>query len=184
MHMPSVEIGEVSPRDGLQSEQPRLTTAEKVELIGLAMAAGARRIEASSFVNPKRVPQMADAEDVMRLLPKSVGMSYIGLALNERGAERAVEANCDEVNFVFVATDFEHALSDPQVLTRKLIVDVPVPGSRPVSMSDNPVKLGNGSDNGFMALPRLGEHSEEVFTTRLGMERDRLDSLRERGVIE
>ncbi len=85
MHMPSVEIGEVSPRDGLQGEQPRLTIAEKVELVGLAVAVGARRIEASSFVSPKRVPQMADAEDVMRLLPKSVGMSYIGLALNERG---------------------------------------------------------------------------------------------------
>ena len=184
MHMPSVEIGEVSPRDGLQSEQAGLTTTEKVELISLAVAAAARRIEASRFVNPKRVPQMADAEDVMRLLPRSAGMSYIGLALNERGAERAVEANCDEVNFVVVATDFEHALSDPQVLTRNMIVDVPVPGGRPVSMSDNPVKRGNGSDNGFTALPRLGEHSEEVFTTRLGMGRDRLDSLRERGVIE
>lgn len=180
MRMPSVEIDEVSPRDGLQGERPRLTTAKKVELIGLAVAAGARRIEASSFVNPKRVPQMADAEDVMRLPPKSVGMSYIGLALNER----AVEASCDEVNFVVATTDFEHALFDPQVLTRNKIVDVPVPGDRPVSMSDNPVKLGNGSDNGFAALPRLGEHSEEIFTTRLGMERDRLDSLRERGVIE
>lgn len=184
MRIPSVEIDEVSPRDGLQGERPRLTTAKKVELIGLAVAAGARRIEASSFVNPKRVPQMADAEDVMRLPPKSVGMSYIGLALNERGAERAVEANCDEVTFVVATTDFEHALSDPQVLTRNMIVDVPVPGGRPVSMSDNPVKLGNGSDNGFAALPRLGEYSEEIFTTRLGMERDRLDSLRERGVIE
>ena len=105
LYMPSVEIVEVSPRDGLQSEQVRLTTAEKVELIGLAVAAGARRIEAASFVNPKRVPQMADAEDVMRLLPRPAGVSYIGLALNERGAERAVEASCDEVNFVVVATE-------------------------------------------------------------------------------
>ena len=93
--MLSVEIVEVSPRDGLQSEQARLTTAEKVELVGLAVAAGARRIEAASFVNPKRVPQMADADEVMRLLPRLAGVSYIGLALNERGAERAVAAGCD-----------------------------------------------------------------------------------------
>ncbi len=103
--MPSIEIVEVSPRDGLQSEQARLTTAEKVELIGLAVAAGARRVEAASFVNPKRVPQMADAEEVMRQLPRSAGLSYIGLALNERGAERAIAAGCDEVNFVVVASD-------------------------------------------------------------------------------
>ena len=103
--MPSVEIVEVSPRDGLQSETVRLSTAEKVELIGLAVAAGASRVEAASFVNPKRVPQMADAEDVMRLLPRLAGVSYIGLALNERGAERAVAAECDEVNFVVVASE-------------------------------------------------------------------------------
>ncbi len=103
--MPSVDIVEVAPRDGLQSEQARLTTAEKVELIGLAVAAGVRRIEAASFVNPKRVPQMADADEVMRLLPRLAGISYIGLALNERGAERAVAAGCDEVNFVVVASE-------------------------------------------------------------------------------
>ena len=103
--MPSVEIVEVSPRDGLQSETARFTAAEKVELIGLAVAAGVHRIEAASFVNPKRVPQMADAEEVMRLLPRLAGVSYIGLALNERGAERAVAAACDEVNFVVVASE-------------------------------------------------------------------------------
>ena len=103
--MPSVEIVEVSPRDGLQSETARLTTAEKVDLIGLATAAGAHRVEAASFVNPMRVPQMADAEEVMRLLPRLAGVSYIGLALNERGAERAVAAACDEVNFVVVASE-------------------------------------------------------------------------------
>ena len=103
--MRTVEIVEVSPRDGLQSEQATLTTAEKVALIGLAVAAGARRIEAASFVNPKRVPQMADADEVMRQLPRPSGVSYIGLALNERGAERAVAAGCDEVNFVVVASE-------------------------------------------------------------------------------
>lgn len=103
--MASVEIVEVSPRDGLQGEQTRFSTAEKVELIGRAVTAGARRVEAVSFVNPSRVPQMADAEEVMRRLPKPAGVSFIGLALNERGAERAVAAGCDEVNFVVVASE-------------------------------------------------------------------------------
>ena len=103
--MASVQIIEVAPRDGLQSEEARLTTAEKVELIGRAAAAGARRIEAVSFVHPDRVPQMADAEDVMRQLERSEGVSYIGLVLNERGADRAVSARCDEINFVIVASE-------------------------------------------------------------------------------
>src|SRR5947208_2897875 len=73
-----------------------------------ALAAGARRIEATSFVNPKRVPQMADAEAVMASLPppgSRDGVSYIGLALNERGVRRAIDARVDEVNFVVIATE-------------------------------------------------------------------------------
>lgn len=101
----AVEIIEVSPRDGLQNEPEMLPTATKVALIRKAIGAGVKRIEATSFVNPKRVPQMADAEDVMAALPREGGVSYIGLALNKRGFERAVAAGCDEVNFVVVASD-------------------------------------------------------------------------------
>ena len=100
-----VEIIEVSPRDGLQGESATLSTADKIELINRAVAAGVRRIEATSFVNPKRVPQMADAEEVMAGLPRRDGVSYIGLALNRRGVERALEAGCHEVNFVVVASE-------------------------------------------------------------------------------
>ena len=100
-----VEIVEVSPRDGLQGESATLSTADKIELINRAVAAGVRRIEATSFVNPKRVPQMADAEEVMAGLPRRDGVSYIGLALNRRGVERALEAGCHEVNFVVVASE-------------------------------------------------------------------------------
>ncbi len=100
-----VDIVEVAPRDGLQSDPTIVGTAAKVELITRAVEAGLRRVEAVSFVNPKRVPQMADAEDVMAALPRHLGASYIGLVLNRRGFERALEAAVDEVNVVVVCTD-------------------------------------------------------------------------------
>jgi len=103
-----VEIVEVAPRDGLQSDPATLSTADKVALIGRAGAAGLRRVEAVSFVNPKRVPQMADADEVMAALRGDAGgtdMSYIGLVLNRRGFDRAVECGVDEVNVVVVCTD-------------------------------------------------------------------------------
>jgi len=100
-----VTIVEVAARDGLQSDPTMLSTADKVELITRAISAGIRRIEAVSFVNPKRVPQMADADEVMASLPRDNEASYIGLVLNERGFERAVAAGVDEINVVVVATD-------------------------------------------------------------------------------
>lgn len=100
-----VEIVEVSPRDGLQNEPVQVSTADKVLLITKALDAGIRRLEVTSFVNPKRVPQMADAEAVLAALPRDRGASYIGLALNEAGFERALAAKCDEVTFVVVASE-------------------------------------------------------------------------------
>lgn len=102
---PMVSIVEVAARDGLQSDPTMLSTEAKVELIGRVAASGIRRIEAVSFVNPKRVPQMADADEVMAALPRQAGVSYIGLVLNRRGFERAVQAGVDEINVVVVATD-------------------------------------------------------------------------------
>ncbi len=101
----AVEIVEVSPRDGLQNEDLVVSTDDKLRLVERAIAAGARRIEAASFVNPARVPQMADGDEVMARVPRVDGVSYIGLALNGRGVERALAAGCDEVNFVVVASD-------------------------------------------------------------------------------
>jgi hydroxymethylglutaryl-CoA lyase len=103
--MTSVEICEVSPRDGLQNESTILSTLDKVELVQRAIHAGARRIEVTSFVNPKRVPQMADAAEVMALLPRVEGVRYAGLVMNERGLERALGTALDEINVVVVATD-------------------------------------------------------------------------------
>lgn len=100
-----VELIEVSPRDGLQNEPKILSTDVKVQLINRAVAAGVRRIEVASFVNPKRVPQMADAEQVMAALPAHDDVTYVGLALNMRGLERAIAAGCKEVNYAVVASD-------------------------------------------------------------------------------
>ena len=88
--MSRIEIVEVGPRDGLQNEKVQFSTENKVALIERLIAAGARRIEAVSFVNPKRVPQMADAEAVMAAVPRRADVKYIGLVMNARGFERAL----------------------------------------------------------------------------------------------
>jgi hydroxymethylglutaryl-CoA lyase len=105
MRPATVEIVEVGPRDGLQNEEAMLDSAAKVEFVERAIAAGVRRIEVASFVNPARVPQMADAEAVVAALPPANGVDYIGLVLNRRGVERALATGLRDLNAVVVATD-------------------------------------------------------------------------------
>ncbi|HEY0940241.1 MAG TPA: hydroxymethylglutaryl-CoA lyase [Steroidobacter sp.] len=100
-----IEIVEVGLRDGLQSESIVLPTEQKIALIERLIAAGVRRLEAASFVNPKKVPQMADAEAVLAGVPRRADVTYTGLVLNRRGVERAVAAGCDEIGMVIVASD-------------------------------------------------------------------------------
>ena len=100
-----IEIVEVGPRDGLQNEKTLFEIDQKLEMIRRLEAAGARRMEVVSFVNPKRVPQMAGAEEIMAALPHQDGRSRIGLVLNMRGWERCVAAACDEANVVVCASD-------------------------------------------------------------------------------
>jgi hydroxymethylglutaryl-CoA lyase len=101
----SIEIVEVGPRDGLQNEDRVLPVEARLDFIARLEACGVRRIEAVSFVNPRRVPQMAGAEEVMAGLPPTAGRSRIGLVLNERGWDRAVASGCDEANIVVCASD-------------------------------------------------------------------------------
>ncbi len=100
-----IEIVEVGPRDGLQNEKTLLDVSQKLEMIHRLEDAGARRMEVVSFVNPKRVPQMAGAEEIMAALPRQAGRSRIGLVLNMRGWDRCVETGCDEANVVVCASD-------------------------------------------------------------------------------
>ena len=100
-----IELVEVGPRDGLQSEPEIVSTQIKLELIQRLVDAGLRRIEVASFVHPKRVPQMADAEAVMAGLPRKPGVQYVGLVLNRKGFDRALAAGCTEIGMVTAATN-------------------------------------------------------------------------------
>ena len=100
-----ITIVEVGPRDGLQNEKAILEPAVRVDLVRRLEAAGARRIEAVSFVHPKYVPQMAGAEEVMAALPREAGRSRIGLVLNGKGYDRALGTAVDEVNVALSVTD-------------------------------------------------------------------------------
>jgi (R)-citramalyl-CoA lyase len=101
----NVIICDVGPRDGLQNEGTTLSPAVRGELCDRLAAAGVPRVEAVSFVNPKRVPQMAGAEAVMAAIDRREGTVYAGLVLNERGYERALAAGVDEVHYAFPVTD-------------------------------------------------------------------------------
>jgi len=106
-----VELVEVGPRDGLQNEPDIIATADKLALINSMIAYGARRLEVASFVHPKRVPQMADAEAVIEALPDLKDVTYIGLTLNKRGVMRALDTKAggkrgiDQAGCVLVASD-------------------------------------------------------------------------------
>jgi hydroxymethylglutaryl-CoA lyase/(R)-citramalyl-CoA lyase len=102
-----VEIVDVGPRDGLQNEEKILPPEVRAELCDRLAAAGVPRVEAASFVNPRRVPQMAGAEEVVARINRrfAPGTSYAGLVLNEKGYERAVGAGVDEVRYAFPVTE-------------------------------------------------------------------------------
>lgn len=126
----SIEFVEVGPRDGLQNEKILVSTADKLALIGRAIDAGARRIEVTSFVNPKRVPQMADAEEVCAGLPQRDDVTYIGLVMNQRGAERAIATGrIDQLGAVAVSTDTfamanQGQTSDESVEAAKAVIEL------------------------------------------------------------
>lgn len=125
----TVEIVEVSPRDGLQNEKVEVSTAHKLELISRAIDAGAKRIEVTSFVNPRAVPQMADADALCEGLPERGDVTYIGLVMNQRGADRALATGrIDQLGAVCVATDTfamrnQGQTSDGSVKAAKAIIE-------------------------------------------------------------
>ena len=102
---PRVTVYDVGPRDGLQNEPDVLAPAVRAELVRRLVATGVPAVEVASFVDPRRVPQMAGAEELAAALDRAQGVVYAGLALNERGFDRLVEAGLDEVRFAFGATE-------------------------------------------------------------------------------
>jgi hydroxymethylglutaryl-CoA lyase len=102
--MTFVSIREVAPRDGLQNEDP-VPTDGKVELIDVLGRTGVRRIEAVSFVHPKAIPQMADADEVWSRIVRNPDVRYSALIPNTRGAQRALAAGFREIEVVVSASD-------------------------------------------------------------------------------
>lgn len=101
----TLTICDVAPRDGLQNETRTLAPEVRAELCNRLAAAGVPRIEAVSFVNPGRVPQMAGAEEVLARIHRAPGVVYAGLILNEKGYDRAITVGVEEVHYAFPVTD-------------------------------------------------------------------------------
>lgn len=100
-----IAICDVGPRDGLQNDPKVLEPETRAELVNRLARSGLPRIEAVSFVNPARVPQMAGAEQVVAAIDRAPGVVYAGLVLNEKGYDRLAQTSLDEAHFAFAATE-------------------------------------------------------------------------------
>jgi len=118
--MTKISILEVGPRDGLQSEPEIIPTEVKKEFITKTIDAGVKKLEVTSFVHPKKVPQMADAEQLVESLPDRDDVTYIGLIMNQKGFERARDCGIDEVGMVIVSTD-TYNMKNQNVVTQESI---------------------------------------------------------------
>jgi hydroxymethylglutaryl-CoA lyase/(R)-citramalyl-CoA lyase len=101
----AVTVYDVGPRDGLQNEPEVLDVETRADLVRRLVDAGLRAVEVASFVDPRRVPQMAGAEEVVAAVGTSQGVVRAGLALNERGYDRLLATGLDEVRFAFGVTE-------------------------------------------------------------------------------
>jgi isopropylmalate/homocitrate/citramalate synthase len=130
-----VVICDVGPRDGLQNESAVLEPAVRADLVNRLAASGLRRIEAASFVNPERVPQMADAEEVVGGINRREGVAYAGLVLNERGAERFAATELDRLHFTLAATETFNQRNANASVADSLATLARLETDRPVSVS-------------------------------------------------
>lgn len=132
----AISVYEVSPRDGLQNEKRIVPTADKLRLIEALADAGLRRIEATSFVSPKWIPPLADADELLRELPRREGVTYSALVPNARGLERARAAHLEEIA-VFLSTSETHnkkninkTVGETLALYREVVVEARAAGMR------------------------------------------------------
>ena len=124
-----IHMQEVGTRDGLQVEERFVETADKIALVDALSDAGLAKIEVTSFVSPKAIPQLRDAEIVLREIRRAPGTVYTALVPNVRGAERAIESRADELNLVMSASnsDMEPASARRSPVTRLNSVVLPAP---------------------------------------------------------
>src|SRR5687768_16726991 len=130
-----VVICDVGPRDGLQNESAVLEPAVRADLVNRLAASGLRRIEAASFVNPERVPQMAGAEEVVGGIERRDGVAYAGLVLNEKGAERFAATQLDRLHFTLAATETFNQRNANASIADSLATLARLETARPVSVS-------------------------------------------------
>jgi isopropylmalate/homocitrate/citramalate synthase len=131
----AVTICDVGPRDGLQNEAETLEPAARAELVNRLASAGLPKVEAVSFVNPERVPQMAGAEEVVAGIERREGVSYCGLVLNEKGYERLAATDLDEVHFTLAATETFNQRNANRSVDESVEELARIPRHRPVSVS-------------------------------------------------
>lgn len=136
----TVRVKEVGPRDGLQSEEAILSTEDKLRLIDCLAVAGLREIETTSFVHPKAIPPLADAEDVFANLERRPGIVYSAIVPNEKGAQRAVEAGAHEIQVFLAATE-----SYNQSNVRMSVEDS-------IEQSARVAEIARGADTPFVAV--------------------------------
>ena len=130
-----VVICDVGPRDGLQNESAVLEPAVRADLVNRLAASGLRRIEAASFVNPERVPQMAGAEEVVGGIEGRDGVAYAGLVLNLKGAERFAATNLDRLHFTLAATETFNQRNANASIADSLAILAHLDTDQPVSVS-------------------------------------------------
>ena len=130
-----VVICDVGPRDGLQNESAVLEPAVRADLVNRLAASGLRRIEAASFVNPERVPQMAGAEEVVGGIERRDGVAYAGLVLNLKGAERFAATELDRLHFTLAATETFNQRNANASIADSLATLAHLETDRPVSVS-------------------------------------------------
>ena len=131
----AVTICDVGPRDGLQNEPDTLEPGHRAELVNRLAAAGLPKVEAVSFVNPERVPQMAGAEEVVEAIERQAGVVYAGLVLNEKGYQRLRATQLDEVHFTLAATESFNRRNANRSIEESLAELEAIGADRPVSVS-------------------------------------------------
>ena len=151
-----IEIVEVGPRDGLQNEPEIISLENKQSLIHRAVEAGVKRLEVASFVNPKRVPQMAGAEELIANLPQHDDVIYIGLVLNQRGAERALQTSVQELGAVALPSDTFAQKNQGQTAEQSIDVACEI-----VAMAKEAGRAANVTISAALGCPFEGEVSPE-----------------------